>query len=623
MRRQSLVFLLVPILLAGCGVNTPQTSPAPRPDVTGAPAADIFAEATQVQRRYEDTIATANAYSARLTQTQEATVQAGAATQARYAAIQTETRAAITLAAAYAADTATAVATATAAARTQAAVYTIQTREAADAESFRANQEIIIASNRLALERERRMNMVRAVAPWVGMGALLGLAIYGVYTFARALGRRPQIIHRPNGAVLVIPPEGGVLDPDRLLAPGILPRKADYIIQVSPEVSAQQMEQNRRQQAIDLARAGGPTAGPVREAFAPAAAPVTPEAEVVVDADWRMLDNLYQPGKVVLGVNPDGPVVLDPEENPHLLYAGTTSSGKTRGGLRPLVAQALANGWQVVLIGRRRPDFRAFDGLPNARLVFIEHAGQATGYLEAVFAEIQRRNQMLYNANVSTWSRLNGCGPRALVVMDEFSNLADEMPSETGRRGLWRALRMATAEGRKCGVHVAVALQDPTWQSMDLPTRRNMTPVIFRVHDQAASRVVLNENGAERLPRQHFLTRLQQVVHGKAFAPSDAELQEFVGRRPVTALPAPEWVALPEPQPAPGEDRTREQTVRSLLLRNWSINRICQEVYGYQGGSAYAAVVEVKRQMEAENGSTTGNTTGITTGTMAGAAPRG
>ncbi len=623
MRRQSLAFLLVTILLTGCGVvNAPQASPAPRPGVTGTPAPDIFAEATRVQRHYEDTMATANAYSAHLTQTHEATVQAGAATQARYAAIQTETRAAITLAAAYAADTATAVATATAAARTQAAVYTIQTRESADAEAFRANQEIIIASNRLALEREQRMNVVRAVAPWVGLGALLALAIYGVYIFARTLARRPQIIRRPNGAVLVIPPEGGVLDPDRLLAPGLLPRQADYVIPVSPEVSAQQVEQNRRQQAIELARVGGATAGPVREAFTPAA-PVTPEAEVVVDADWRTLDSLYQPGKVILGVNPEGPVVIDPEENPHLLYAGTTSSGKTRGGLRPLAAQALANGWQVVLIGRQRPDFRAFDGLPNARLVFIDQAEQATGYLEAVFAEIQRRNRLLYNANVSTWSRLSGCGPRVLVVIDEFSNLADEMPAESGRRGLWRALRMATAEGRKCGVHMAVALQDPTWQSMDLPTRRNMTPVIFRVHDQAASRVVLNENGAERLPKQHFLTRLQQVVHGKAFAPSDAELQEFVSRRPVMALPAPEWVALPGPQPAPGEEDLREQTVRSLLLRGWSINRICQEVYGYPGGSAYAAVVEVKRRMEAEKGTTTGITTSITTETMAGAAQRG
>lgn len=599
------VLALATTLVAGCAQPAP-AAPAPGASATPDYAA-VMAEATRIQRQNEDILATANAYNAQMTQTREATVQAGLATQARYAAIQTETRAAITLAAAYAADTATAVATATAGARTQVAISVAQTKDSADAAAFAENQRIIIASNRLALEREQRMNVVRAVAPWVLIALAVLLAGYILWRSFEDRRKAADVLRFEDGTIVVKTPDGGVVDLRRLLHPALTPRKAAYLIPPA-EVSGQQMDQNRRQQVIELERVGGRVAGPAREAFAPPAQQAAAaEPDLVVDAEWRVLSDLYQPGKIVLGVNPDGPVLVDPEDCPHLLYAGTTSAGKTRFGLRPLAAQALANGWQVVFISSKRQDFRVFDGLPNARMVFIDQAEQATGYLEAAYTEIQRRNRMLYDANVSTWASMTGRGPRALVVMDEFSNLADAMPDEASRKALWRALRMATAEGRKCGIHVAVALQDPTWQSMDLPARRNMTPVIFRVQDQAASRVTLNVNGAETLERQHFLARLRQVVHGKAFAPTDDEIQAFVSRHPVNALPAPEWVALPAPaQPAaadPDSDKTKK--IRSLLQQGMSVNRVCNIVFGYTGGSAFAAVSEVKAHMSDTTGTTT------------------
>jgi len=600
------VLALATTLVAGCAQPAP-AAPAPGASATPDYAA-VMAEATRIQRQNEDILATANAYNAQMTQTREATVQAGLATQARYAAIQTETRAAITLAAAYAADTATAVATATAGARTQVAISVAQTKDSADAAAFAENQRIIIASNRLALEREQRMNVVRAVAPWVLIALAVLLAGYILWRSFEDRRKAADVLRFEDGTIVVKTPDGGVVDLHRLLHPALTPRKAAYLIPPA-EVSGQQMDQNRRQQVIELERVGGRVAGPAREAFAPPAQPAAAaEPDLVVDAEWRVLSDLYQPGKIVLGVNPDGPVLVDPEDCPHLLYAGTTSAGKTRFGLRPLAAQALANGWQVVFISSKRQDFRVFDGLPNARMVFIDQAEQATGYLEAAYTEIQRRNRMLYDANVSTWASMTGRGPRALVVMDEFSNLADAMTDEAGRKALWRALRMATAEGRKCGIHVAVALQDPTWQSMDLPARRNMTPVIFRVQDQAASRVTLNVNGAETLERQHFLARLRQVVHGKAFAPTDDEIQAFVSRHPVNALPAPEWVALPAPaQPAAAGSDSADKTeqIRSLLLDGLSVNRVCNIVFGYTGGSAFAAVSEVKAHMSDTTGTTT------------------
>jgi hypothetical protein len=84
------------------------------------------------------------------------------------------------------------------------------------------------------------------------------------------------------------------------------------------------------------------------------------------------------------------------------------------------------------------------------------------------------------------------------------------------------------AEGRKAGLHLALALQDPTHKSLDLRIRRNCLPLSFRVKDGDASRVILGAGGAEQLPPRQFLTVMDQLLRGVAFAPSDEEIRSFL-----------------------------------------------------------------------------------------------
>jgi len=314
-------------------------------------------------------------------------------------------------------------------------------------------------------------------------------------------------------------------------------------------------------------------------------------ASLPEQAPWQMLNN-WQGGALPLGLSQAGLVLADPEANPHLLFAGATGSGKTRYGLRPLIASALADGWQVTIFDRSGLDFLPFQHHPNARLVLLDNPAQAVGYLQNLYAEILRRFVQLRSANVSTWGRLPGAGPRLLSVMDEFSNLADALPGNE-RKELWRQARMIAAEGRKAGVHLALALQDPTHESLDLRIRRNAAPVSFRVKDQDASRVVLGASGAEALPERQFLAVLSgALVRGVAFSPDDAEIGAFLGAHPIPALPDPGWLNMPviagtaaspvNPQPV--------EQIRALRSGGASLNQIQDQVYGYRGGAAYAAV---------------------------------
>ena len=98
------------------------------------------------------------------------------------------------------------------------------------------------------------------------------------------------------------------------------------------------------------------------------------------------------------------------------------------------------------------------------------------------------------------------------------------------------------AEGRKAGVHLALSLQDPTHKSLDLRIRRNCLPLSFRVKDGDASRVVLGTSGAEQLRPRQFLTVMDRLVRGIAFAPADEEIRGFLADRPVSALGHLDWL---------------------------------------------------------------------------------
>jgi hypothetical protein len=136
-----------------------------------------------------------------------------------------------------------------------------------------------------------------------------------------------------------------------------------------------------------------------------------------------------------------------------------------------------------------------------------------------------------------------------------------------------------------------VTRRRPRWRSIDLGIRRNCTPLTFRVNDGDASRVILNAPGAEGLGQRQFLTVMQNIVQGVAFAPSDEQIAAFLASRQVPVLPRPDWLPAASPTVEQASDATdRAARIRALHTAGKSLNAIQDEVFGYRGGAAYAAV---------------------------------
>jgi len=420
----------------------------------------------------------------------------------------------------------------------QSATQTAQveaTRQSLVVEATRQSLNVTATQQTIDLERAELTNQAWAVVPLVLVGLLaavvMGLGAWAVVEIVRAVRNRQAVVQLPNGGALVVTERRmSVLKTDVMTAPEhTMATDGNEPISEQARLAlalAQQQTEIQRAYAAAGARPRGERSGS-QSNEAKTAEMTWPPA-----AMWPPAGDLNN--GLMLGMTTSGPMIARIDSDPHLLIAGTSGSGKTRYMLRPLIAQALAAGWAVAIIDRTGLDFYVFEQHANChQLILGTDPTQAIGALRATYAEVLRRMQMMTEARVSTWAEMDGCGPQVMIVLDEFSNLADSLGSAE-REALWQAARMVAAEGRKAGVHLVLALQDPTSESLDLRIRRNTAQVAFRVRDASASRVVINAGGAEGLGHRQFLAVVGgRLQNGLAYAPSNNDIEAYLSRNPV------------------------------------------------------------------------------------------
>jgi hypothetical protein len=271
--------------------------------------------------------------------------------------------------------------------------------------------------------------------------------------------------------------------------------------------------------------------------------------EIPASAPWRRVAEEWHGGTLPIGMSVDGMVGIDTVSTPHLLLAGTARSGKTRFAMRPLAAAALADGWQVVILHGSGPDYDVFREHSNAVITPLGERpfDEVVGYLERVYAEMRRRVDELEWNHLQSWQDWGNERHRTLVMMDDFQNVITGITSVDRRKELWQLVRSIAAEGHRAGIHLFIAIQDPSYTDLDLRIRRYMAPLTFKVSEALISRVVLNSDGAETLyPRQWMAILNDVVLFGFAFAPDDTDLTRFLDDHPQPPLPFPAWLQAQE-----------------------------------------------------------------------------
>lgn len=612
-------FLLLVALLAACG--TPAVSTATQPD--------LFLDAASSRLTAEAALRQAQLQEGMLTATAQAPIVHITETSAALSVMGTQSSISSTSTAALWTPTASPIPTTTPS----------PTPNAPMTSTFAAVQAVQTQTI-LKVQREQMTNPARAVF-WYTVAIVLmfiGVAV------AYVLIKRAAFMPTPMNEQGRVHPMLNVLDAVswdiERSANGVVGTNQKFLKQLPAITSERQDQVTARSQMVDMAtRARLP-----RRLLEEQSRGQLPAGEAQIEyplPEWSAWMQNWRPGQIALGVNEKGLLQADPENYAHFLFAGTTGSWKTRGGMRVVVTCALASGWQVIIAGKQL-DYKVFEGHPNAHLVpfsLLKDPTRAIELLRGVYTEIERRDRQMSYSGYSLWSQTGRS--QTLVVVDEFSNLSDALEDidSVRRKELWRWARMDTAEARKYGIHMAYALQDPTAQSIDLRIRRNTTPVMFRVKDATSSRTLLNTNGAEMLSARHFLASMVKLERGAAFAPTDEEILQFLNAHPAGATEQPEWIEgvlthqpnLPETkqeaiEAGPVQDQPKPLTsmaefINSLDVKGTRIIELYQtgglsqaaieeQVFGYTGGTAGRTVKRlIEKYREIKNLTTTTTTT--------------
>ena len=191
---------------------------------------------------------------------------------------------------------------------------------------------------------------------------------------------------------------------------------------------------------------------------------------------------------------------LDALEQPHLLIAGATGSGKSvliNGLIYTLMFRHPVdkpNGAQLILIDPKRVELAQYRNLPHTLAhaagynpdAWISALSTAVRIMDERYTRMEAAGQRMYT------------GSDLYIVIDEWASI---YKSEIGKQAYKMILRL-TSEGRAARVHVVLATQVPKANIIPTEIRENMT-ARFALHtaNSIQSRVIMENTGCEDLPR--------------------------------------------------------------------------------------------------------------------------
>ena len=233
---------------------------------------------------------------------------------------------------------------------------------------------------------------------------------------------------------------------------------------------------------------------------------------------------------LVLGRSSDNKIgIKDLSRIPHLLVAGTTGSGKSMfiiSFISSLLLRHTPDSLKLLLVDPKQVDLSSFKDIPHLLAPIISSAPSAVQSLYWAIQEMEKRYRSLaefkvrdhksFNEKVKKLSQqeknlhkmkneeIDQEGsyyfeplPLLCIVVEEFGDL---MADPAVRRSIENAVVRLAQKARASGIHLVLAMQSPRKDVLTGLIKTNVPGRIsFKVASGTDSRVILDDNGAERL----------------------------------------------------------------------------------------------------------------------------
>lgn len=209
--------------------------------------------------------------------------------------------------------------------------------------------------------------------------------------------------------------------------------------------------------------------------------------------------------QVALGQDVSGRAVYaDLAKMPHLLVAGATGAGKSIGLASIITSLLLRNtpkDLRMVMIDPKMVELSLFDNIPHLMCPVVTDMQDAPGVLRALVREMNRRYEAVKDAGKRNLEGFNQAAsfqdrmPYIVVIIDELADLMMQAAQEVESQ-----IVMLAQKARAVGIHLVIATQRPSVDVVTGLIKANVpSRIAFAVASQVDSRVVLDQNGAEKL----------------------------------------------------------------------------------------------------------------------------
>ncbi|MEP6937416.1 MAG: DNA translocase FtsK, partial [Chthoniobacterales bacterium] len=302
-------------------------------------------------------------------------------------------------------------------------------------------------------------------------------------------------------------------------------------------------------------------------------------------------------------------IIADLAQMPHLLVAGTTGSGKSV-CINALIASMLfrftPEELRFIMIDPKVVEMQIYNTLPHLVFPVVTDPKKVLLALRWVIDEMEKRYKIFAAAGARNITSFNGRPPRKtqaeldaqngaggevaspeggqvenlppikvprdddvivpdrmpyiVVIIDELADLMQTAPADVES-----AIARITQMARAAGIHLIVATQTPRADVVTGVIKANIpSRIAFQVASKIDSRVILDENGADRLLGQGDMLYLppstSRLIRAQGVLVTDEEIHrlvEFVSAQSPTSFDAAMHEKL-ESTAVPQEDVTEE-----------------------------------------------------------------
>jgi S-DNA-T family DNA segregation ATPase FtsK/SpoIIIE len=300
--------------------------------------------------------------------------------------------------------------------------------------------------------------------------------------------------------------------------------------------------------------------------------------ELLQSQDW---EETRAKSKIPLALGKDvygKTIIADLAQMPHLLVAGTTGSGKSvciNALIASMIFRFTPEELRFIMIDPKVVEMQMFNALPHLAFPVVTDPKKVLLALRWVIDEMEKRYKIFAQAGVRNITSFNGRPPKKtqkeldadveaglapakarvnagetpaptlkvprddepiipermpyiVIIIDELADLMQTAPADVES-----AIARITQMARAAGIHLIVATQTPRADVITGVIKANIpSRIAFQVASKIDSRVILDENGADRLLGQGDMLYLppstSRLIRAQGVLVTDDEIHRLV-----------------------------------------------------------------------------------------------